>query len=367
MLRSDQQLVERMALVFHDWFATSERQGRLVAADDRPVEHVPGAAASARFGPCSRTSPPIRRCCSGSTASRTRRVGPERELRPRGAGALHARRRPRRLHRDRRPRARPLLHRLRLRLVEPSSVRTTSATCRPATTTPTRPSTARPATGPGRTPAGSASRTPLHASFFVLKLWSYFIPQAPSTDTLSALICLYVGEHLRDPPGARGDPDAPGLLRGPSDGEAAGGLPRQPDARDGHLHPRRTVDLAELGRGPAALPPAERRRLGRHALARHQHAARRAGSAPRAFSTTTTSRSGTAATTRPSSPTPRSTRPSRSGTTRRCARSSRTSSSASPTAPSPAASPTWQQIAYRALRQNALRQLIAVGPDLQLS
>ena len=27
----------------------------------------------------------------------------------------------------------------------------------------------------------------------------------------------------------------------------------------------------------------------------------------------------------------------------------------------------WQQTAYRALRQNALRQLIAVGPDFQLS
>jgi hypothetical protein len=27
----------------------------------------------------------------------------------------------------------------------------------------------------------------------------------------------------------------------------------------------------------------------------------------------------------------------------------------------------WQKIAYRALRQNALRQLIAVGPDLQLA
>jgi hypothetical protein len=28
---------------------------------------------------------------------------------------------------------------------------------------------------------------------------------------------------------------------------------------------------------------------------------------------------------------------------------------------------SWQKIAYRALRQNALRQLIAVGPDMQLS
>jgi hypothetical protein len=33
----------------------------------------------------------------------------------------------------------------------------------------------------------------LHASFFVLKLWSYFIPQAPSANTLSALVSLYTG------------------------------------------------------------------------------------------------------------------------------------------------------------------------------
>jgi hypothetical protein len=32
---------------------------------------------------------------------------------------------------------------------------------------------------------------PLHPSFFVTKLWSYFIPQPPSSDTLSALTSLY--------------------------------------------------------------------------------------------------------------------------------------------------------------------------------
>ena len=33
----------------------------------------------------------------------------------------------------------------------------------------------------------------LHASFFVKKLWSYFIPQAPSADTLDALAYIYTG------------------------------------------------------------------------------------------------------------------------------------------------------------------------------
>ena len=34
-------------------------------------------------------------------------------------------------------------------------------------------------------------QNPLHASFFVLKLWSYFIPQAPSSDTLNTLVYIY--------------------------------------------------------------------------------------------------------------------------------------------------------------------------------
>ena len=41
MVRTDQPLVERMALVFHDWFATSERRRLQTAADDRPVEPLP--------------------------------------------------------------------------------------------------------------------------------------------------------------------------------------------------------------------------------------------------------------------------------------------------------------------------------------
>src|SRR5262249_30348015 len=32
---------------------------------------------------------------------------------------------------------------------------------------------------------------PKHASFFVLKLWSYFVPQAPSDSTLGALVSMY--------------------------------------------------------------------------------------------------------------------------------------------------------------------------------
>ena len=41
MVRTDQPLVERMALVFHDWFATSNASVSDRAADDRPVEPLP--------------------------------------------------------------------------------------------------------------------------------------------------------------------------------------------------------------------------------------------------------------------------------------------------------------------------------------
>ena len=74
---------------------------------------------------------------------------PERELRARADGAVHARRRPRRVHRAGRARARPRAHRVRRATGATSSGCTTSATSPTATTTATRRSSARPARGPG--------------------------------------------------------------------------------------------------------------------------------------------------------------------------------------------------------------------------
>ena len=56
MVRSDQPLVERMALIFHDWFATSQRHGRTTDADARPERAVPRARRSARSATCCATS-----------------------------------------------------------------------------------------------------------------------------------------------------------------------------------------------------------------------------------------------------------------------------------------------------------------------
>jgi uncharacterized protein (DUF1800 family) len=37
---------------------------------------------------------------------------------------------------------------------------------------------------------------PLHASFFVTKLWSYFVPTAPDQATVDGLVALYSGRHV---------------------------------------------------------------------------------------------------------------------------------------------------------------------------
>ena len=71
-----------------------------------------------------------------------------------------------------------------------------------------RPSSARPATGAGKTPAASASKTPYHPSFFVEKLWSYFVADAAlGSDARTADGDLRLLRPA-DPPGARGNPHA---------------------------------------------------------------------------------------------------------------------------------------------------------------
>ncbi len=71
--------------------------------------------------------------------------------------------------------------------------------------------------------------------------------------------------------GRRGDPPAPRALQRAADGEVAGRLPGRAPPLDAARDRHRVVDVAAQPRRPAALLPAERRRLGRHALARHRH------------------------------------------------------------------------------------------------
>ena len=89
---------------------------------------------------------------------------------------------------------------------------------------------------------------PLHASFFVQKLWGYFVPVAPDRATRARARARSTGSGLQVAAGLAGDPQAPGALRRPAHGEAADRAHRRAAAphRRGH-HDRPT------GRGSAAL------------------------------------------------------------------------------------------------------------------
>ena len=63
MVRTNRPLVERMTLVWHDWFATSQRRRRLAAADAPPERALPEARARLVRRPAARRSRATRRCC----------------------------------------------------------------------------------------------------------------------------------------------------------------------------------------------------------------------------------------------------------------------------------------------------------------
>ena len=157
MVRTTTPLIERMTLIWHSWFATSNQGVASAAADAEPEPALPRERARLVRRPAHGRDD---RPGDARLAEREpeREGPPERELRSRDDGALHARRRPRRLHRDRRPRAGARAHRLeRVGRRRASHRRSRSSTA--GTTTRTRRSSGRPATGTGRTPATSASTT----------------------------------------------------------------------------------------------------------------------------------------------------------------------------------------------------------------
>ena len=214
-----------------------ERRRRLAEADARPERSSSARTRSARSATCCSTSPRTRRCSSGSPATRTPRAAPNENYGARADGAVHARRRPRRLHARRRPRAGARADRLAQRLASGDGP-TTSATTRARTTTARRRSSARPATSTGRTRAGSASTHPLHPSFFVAKLWSYFVPTRADARDAERRSSGSTSTQLPGPARRRGDPAAPGALHRAADGEAAGRLHRRAAAR---ARPRRST------------------------------------------------------------------------------------------------------------------------------
>ena len=116
-----------------------------------------------------------------------------------------------------------------------------------------------------------------HPSFFVTKLWGYFVPVPPSAGDASLARAALRPQRLRGRPGRRRDPAPPRALHRAAHGQVAGALPRRPAARARPRDRHRGLDLAAPARRPAALLPAERRRLGRLALARHGHLPRTLG------------------------------------------------------------------------------------------
>ena len=114
-----------------------------------------------------------------------------------------------------------------------------------------------------------------HPSFFVEKLWSYFIPVPPGKqDARSRSSACTSAGTTRSGRCVEAILKHPPLYQRPAHGEAAGRVPRRAAARHEARRRHRLVDVDSRPDAPAPLLPAERRRLGRRPLARHGHLAR---------------------------------------------------------------------------------------------
>ena len=112
---------------------------------------------------------------------------------------------------------------------------------------------------------------PHHASFFVTKFWSYFVPTPPPVATQRALEALYK-RRLRSAARRRGDPSASRALQRPAHGEAAGRATR-PEccACSGAVyHTTQWFKLAPT-RGQRLFYPPNVAGWDETALARHRH------------------------------------------------------------------------------------------------
>ena len=115
MVRTDQPLMERMTLVWHDWFATSNdgvgQQQLMLDQNELFRRNALGSFEQLLHDVTQDPAMIVWLNLSENTALES-----ERELRARGDGAVHPRRGPRRVHRAGRAPARPCAHRVRLRL-----------------------------------------------------------------------------------------------------------------------------------------------------------------------------------------------------------------------------------------------------------
>ena len=175
MVRTQAPLVERMTLVWHDWFATSKAgvpQKLMLRQNALLRRHALGNFEQLALDI---TRDPAMLLWLNGTSNN--RWDAERELRPRAAGAVLPRRRPR-LHRGRRARAGAGADRLpqRLERRRPDPLPLRQEGCHD--------------TGPSASTASAANygwqegvrlvtRHRRHPEFLVTKLWGYFIPTKP--------------------------------------------------------------------------------------------------------------------------------------------------------------------------------------------
>jgi hypothetical protein len=206
----------------------------------------------------------------------------------------------------------------------------------------------------------------LHASFFVQKLWSYFIPQAPSSDTLNTLAYIYTSSSYAIRPVLEAILMHPDFYEGPAMVKPPvvylAGMMR---ATRTFIHDEQWVWLSGGAGQQLFYPPNvsgwdDSRWLDTNTLRGRwlcttgvlddHHVEVWDGSYDPAEQPNPALDKALAVWDYP---------PLRKEQQNELASFS--------TNAFPGSLSGWQQIAYRALRQNALRQLIAVGPDLQLS
>ena len=205
MVRTRRPLVERMTLVWHDWFATSNAgvgSQKLMLAQNRLLRRN----ALGRFDRLlvEITANPAMLLWLSGTDNRkgapNENYGRElMELFTLGEGNGYT-------ERDVREQARALTGWTSTWTREqgPDQLPLRSDAARPGRR---RPCSASGATSPGGTRSRSASTTRSTPPFFVDKLWSYFVPVPPDAKTRAGLVEIYE-RRLRGAPRARGDPPA---------------------------------------------------------------------------------------------------------------------------------------------------------------
>ena len=248
-----------------------QREGQRPAADARPEQPVPRT----RARELPRPVPGGHHRPGDAGLPRRhlqRQARTERELRARDDGAVLARRRPRRLHRGRRPRNGPRADRLDGRMDRKQRACRTSASTPPATTAGNK--TVFGQTGNWNWEDAVRLCVDAPAARLVLREQAVELlrPRAARrSDARLAAGALHLAPATASAPVVEAILQHPDFLERPRARHAAGRLQRRPAARDRPPDRHHRLGVAVLGRRAAAVLPAQRLRLGLHPLAGHLH------------------------------------------------------------------------------------------------